>query len=555
MPDPGAERPTPRIIPESGSPAERLWWFRDAREPLPPPPAPWLRWPRREHTLDAIACLSLSTLCFSQARSEMLFRPSWDFYNQIPLRAPSIVAFVLNVGGLAAIGLLGVRCIRRVRRPTWRRLAAGAAAVTLILSLNFVRITHETVSRWTDVIGRPGLLALFALALAASLSRPRRALRVIRGLALVFSPLAVATMAIALWMFFELAAGPEWRWVNPAPLNRPAPSLRRVVWLVFEELDQRITFEARPAGLELPELDRLRRESLYADAARPPAAASELTIPALISGRAVTAVTPLNPNDLQLTFSDGKTAPWSGEPNVFSRARTLGYDTALVGWHLPYPRVLGGALGVAHWRPSVAYEQVRSDTLDGALWNQWASLAPPSNVRRLLSQRVAELTDLAIRTATDDRFALVFLHLPMPQPPGIYDRATEHITAWNFSGAAGGYVDNLALADRVVGDLRHRLDRARLGDRTWIVLSSTRSWSASKQYDGQTDPRVPFLVRPPEGGRTLHVEVVFGTLATHDLVLAILRGSVSDTSDAAAWLSRETRPRRGASSTQRRRIN
>jgi len=38
----------------------------------------------------------------------------------------------------------------------------------------------------------------------------------------------------------------------------------------------------------------------------------------------------------------------------------------------------------------------------------------------------------------------------------------------------------------------------------------------------------------------LHVEVVFGTLATHDLVLAILRGSISDTSDAAAWLSRET---------------
>jgi len=35
------------------------------------------------------------------------------------------------------------------------------------------------------------------------------------------------------------------------------------------------------------------------------------------------------------------------------------------------------------------------------------------------------------------------------------------------------------------------------------------------------------------------VDVVFGTLATHDLLLAILRGSVSDTSDAAAWLSRQ----------------
>src|SRR5262250_1853557 len=162
-PDPGAaERPTPPVSRDSGSAAERLWWFRDAREPLPPPPAPWLRWPRREHTLDAIACLSLSTLCFSQTRSEMLFRPSWDFYNQIPLGAPAIAAFMLNVVGLTAV---------------------GAAAVILLLSLNFARITHETVSRWTDFIGRPGVLALVVLVLAASLSRPQPALRLVRGLA------------------------------------------------------------------------------------------------------------------------------------------------------------------------------------------------------------------------------------------------------------------------------------------------------------------------------------------------------------------------------------
>jgi hypothetical protein len=539
-PDPGAaERPAPRVSPDAGSAAERLWWFRDAREPLPPPPSRWLRWPRREHTVDAIACLSLSTLCFSQARSEMLFRPSWDFYNLIPLRAPALAAFVLNVVGLAAVGVLGVQWIGRVQRPVWRRLIAVAAAAILLVSLNYARITHETVSRWTDFIGRPGMMAVVVLALAAAVSRPQPALRVMRSLAMVISPLAFATIALALWMFLEAAAGPEWRSVDPAPVNRIAPSLRRVVWLVFEELDQRIMFEARPTGLELPELDRLRRESLYADAARPPAGTTEVTMPALITGRPVVAVTPLNPRDLELTFSDGKTAQWSAQPNVFSRARALGYDTALVGWHLPYPRVLGSSLGLAHWRPSVAYEQARGDTFTAALWNQWASLAPPVNLRRLLSQRVAELTSLAIRTATDDRFGLVLLHLPLPQPPGIYDRATEGLTAWNFSGAGGGYFDNLALADRVVGDLRRGLDRARLGDRTWIVVTSTRSWSASKQYDGQVDSRVPFLVRPPEGGRTRHVDVVFGTLAAHDLVLAILRGSVSDTSDAATWLSRQ----------------
>jgi len=69
-------------------------------------------------------------------------------------------------------------------------------------------------------------------------------------------------------------------------------------------------------------------------------------------------------------------------------------------------------------------------------------------------------------------------------------------------------------------------------------VSSTRSWRASKQDAGQIDDRVPFLLRPPDGDRTRHLDVAFSTLATHDLVLAILRGSIADTSDAATWLAR-----------------
>ena len=61
------------------------------------------------------------------------------------------------------------------------------------------------------------------------------------------------------------------------------------------------------------------------------------------------------------------------------------------------------------WRPSVAYEQTRGDTVSQALRNQWGSLVPPAHVRRLLAQRFAELGDLAIRTGTDSRFGLLAL--------------------------------------------------------------------------------------------------------------------------------------------------
>jgi hypothetical protein len=69
-------------------------------------------------------------------------------------------------------------------------------------------------------------------------------------------------------------------------------------------------------------------------------------------------------------------------------------------------------------------------------------------------------------------------------------------------------------------------------------VSADLWWRASKHYDGHVDHRVPFLVRPPDGSRATHVDAAFNTLATHDLVLAILRGSIRDTSDAAGWLAR-----------------
>ena len=537
-PDPAAtQRPDPRSGPSHDAVADLLSWYRDLRRPglIVAPARRWAA--RREHTLDMLACLSLSTLCFSRARGEVLFA-GWGFYNRAPLGAPVLVALLLNIVGLAAVGFLAVRAVRRARGPAWRPVAALGAAAALLIALNYVRITYATVGGWADAIGRPWLLTLTVLVLAVSLAWPQPALRVIRGAALLASPLAILTLAHASWMFLEVAAGPVWRHVDPTPLGRTPPSLRRVVWVVFEELDQRITFEARPPGLELPELDRLRRESLYADAARPPAAATHVSMPALITGRPVVAVAQAGPNDLELTFSDGKVERWSAHPTVFTRARAMGYDTAVIGWLLPYPRILGGSLGVGDWRPSEAHEQARGDTVIQTLWNQWGSLAPPANARRLFSQRAAELGDLAIRTAADSRFGLVLLHLPLPRPPGIYDRTTGRLTAWNVTAAGGGYLDNLALVDRMLAELRRGLQRANLADRTWLVVSSDRWWDASPRYDGQQDHRVPFLVRPPDGGRPAHVDATFSTLATHDLVLTILRGSITDTADAVAWLAR-----------------
>ena len=146
-PEPGSpERPDPPGRPREASLAEKLWWYRNAREPAPPvPPARPRR--RRERTLDALACLAVSALCFSQARSETLFLADRDFYNRIPLGALTLLALLLNLVALAAVGFLGVQVGRRTRQPAWRRLAAVTAAAMLLFALNYARLTHQTLAQ------------------------------------------------------------------------------------------------------------------------------------------------------------------------------------------------------------------------------------------------------------------------------------------------------------------------------------------------------------------------------------------------------------------------
>ena len=507
-----------------------LSWYTTRPPDIPPPPKNRGAAPRR-WIFDSLACLTLAWLMFSEASREALYRPDYDFYSALPLNASTLWALVLNMILVAVAGVLLVYVLRCARRPHWFRFGAMLAAATTIIGLNAVRTTYPALAGWTDALDVRLFVGVGGLIVTAAGVWPRHALRSVRGFAIVLSPLAVLTLVSALWMFLEVARTQPWRRVvPPPPLNATAPSLRRVVWMLFDDLDPRAAFEAQRAGLQLAELERFRSRALYADAARSPARTVEASVPGLVTGRRVVSVVPASADDLELRFADDKPARWSAQPSVFSRARALGYNTALIGWHLPYARIFAGSLHAVHWWPSIAYDRTRATTFGEAFTRQWASLALPVHLRRLYAERLAAAGDLALRTATDGRFGLVLLHLPIPSLPGVYDPVNGRLTAWSFSGAEAEYLGNLELVDRFVGELRRGLERGRLRDRTWIVLSSARSQSPA-------DGRVPFLVQAPDGDAA-HVDHAFEAGVTHDLVISILRGSIADTDDVVRWLAR-----------------
>src|SRR5262249_35143332 len=125
----------------------------------------------------------------------------------------------------------------------------------------------------------------------------------------------------------------------------------RVVWIIFDEWSQAITFGDRPAGLDLPNFDRLRAESFYATAAKTPCGFTLIFIPRLLLGEQADSF-PAGPKSLVVQLESRRApASWSTFPNVFDQARKMGFDTALAGWFHPYGRLLSGSLTRCYWIP------------------------------------------------------------------------------------------------------------------------------------------------------------------------------------------------------------
>src|SRR5207249_971555 len=167
---------------------------------------------------------------------------------------------------------------------------------------------------------------------------------------------------------------------SPASIPRP-PAMSagiqpHIVWIIFDEIDQRIAFSERPGGLQLPELDRIRAESLYATNAFPPGGATYLSLPALFTGLPITEAVPSSPSELSLTLASTNTVVgWSKLPTIFSRARALGVNTALVGWYHPYDRLFGASLNYCSWYAYPMYEPSRAATFQATLLNSfWSTL-------------------------------------------------------------------------------------------------------------------------------------------------------------------------------------
>lgn len=495
---------------------------------------------------DGLVALSLANLCFISAWFTMLYDMDDGYFNRLPVLAPSLLALLVNIFGLAAVIWLVMRVRRRFPNRALRLGLHLAFLALLLIPMDFVRgeILHIPSPQVVAFLKQPVMMVSMLAFLTLVVWKHRFAAKIAGVLVGALSPLAFLTVGKTLLLLLgvihlnQQASGDP---VLPLPMpvsgNHP-----RVLWIIFDCTDYRLAFEQRSSSVRLPEFDRLRNESLFCVNACSPGNCTIVSMPALISGRQMSEIGVANASDLNCTLADTEEkTTWSRLPSVFAEARMLGANTALVGWYHPYDRVLGKGLNYCEWYPFPMVEPARARTFALAMRREIGCIARPFHFHRIYISLCQDSLRESLSLVTNATYGLILLHLPPPHGPGIYLPDKNEFTSWGMREPLG-YFRNLALADFELGKLRRAMETSGEWDNTWLIVSSDHSWGAASSYDGQHDTRVPFIVKPPGKNEAITYSPAINTVLTHDLILAILRSEVASRQDLVPWLDKHGKP-------------
>jgi hypothetical protein len=499
--------------------------------------------PFKQKIKDGLVALSLANLCFANAWFTILYDTDKGYFNKVPIRTSSTLALLANLLWLTATVWVGLRVWRRFRNRLLRFALHLAFLALLLIPVDFIRhqIFHILDFQIVAFFQQPVVIFCSVVLLALVVWQHRRAAKTASVLVVILSPLALSVVVKIMLLLFGVM---HLKQADYEPVLPPPTAVRegqpRVIWIVFDCTDYRVAFENRPAGVRLPEFDRLRGESLFCTNACSPHSSTFSSMPALISGRRFSAVAIANASDLNVRVADtGADTTWQKLPSVFAEARALGANTALVGWYHPYDRILGKGLNYCAWYPFPLFEPARAKTFTAAMRREIGCIPWAWHIRRIYIGVCQDSLRESLSLVTNNVYGLTLLHLPPPHTPGVYLPDKDQFTFWGMSKTVG-YLRNLALADKELGQMRRAMETSGQWDKTWLIVSADHSLGSA--LIDRLDTRVPFIVKPPGANEPLTYSSQFNTIVTHDLILAILRGEIASQRELAPWLDEHGKP-------------
>ena len=377
----------------------------------------------------------------------------------------------------------------------------------------------------------------------------RRLLQVGGALAaalIIFAACSIAQLIwVATWKPAPNQIAAAWEPSQPDP-SQPPHNHPLLVWIVFDELSYDQVFEHRARDLNLPNFDALRAQSTVFTQTQPAGYHTVKIIPSLLTGKIVDGIRYNFHNRLWVHHeSQSGWVPIDGKDTVFGDAQSAGWRTAAVGWYNPYCAIYSDAIQSCYW--------TNQDMFDGYMAPNtplWTNIYAPLQqvVREMKSPARADRdlctfdvrhrynteTDLqqhAFQLIRTDQADFVFLHFAVPHSPNIWSRIQDNYTQYCDSS----YLDNLALADRILGRVVSTLQSSPRWNQTTLIVQGDHGWRidawnwlpAWTQEDdaasrGVFDPRPALLIHQPGQTQPQTIPRPWPIVQIHSVVEQIL---------------------------------
>lgn len=517
--------------------------------------------------------VSIANLSFLYVWSETL-RVASDKYAAYFMDTPPdrefLWALLVDIVVLGAV-IFCLLLLRRSRTRPLRVLADTLLAVICLFALyQCYHSIHESipnnyVASW---ILRIAVVVIVIFAIFAH----KRALAGLRVALLVVSPLFLVLAAHGLSLYYGQSQK-QFMPGHAAGLLPHVTSRNRVIWIIFDELDSKYAFESRPARIQLPHFDALRKTSIFSDKITSPAHDTITSLPSLLLTKRIPDEDhfDLYVRPIKVRFAGCSNAvEFQSQPNVFGRARALGFNTAVSGWYHPYCRDFGRDLstcatttGAQSWltifqqllrsRPFfqkavfLAEWQARALPIVGR--RHWLSPMPDEYVRlrQVLIDKLKSALKHGIPMLENPKLNFLLLHIPAPHPPGVWDIRKHAFT----TDGQPDYIDNLEDADRILGKVRQVLERTGQWDQSTVLVSSDHpyrpySWLVLQVLPHPDEmvrltqlkwqPYIPFFLKMPGQKTGIEYHRSFNSVLSGNLLLAALQDKIRTPAQAVQWL-------------------
>ena len=485
----------------------------------------------------------------------------------------SIVFYPIPIS-IALLWILLTGLLMLVRRPGRARLILWSALMFMLpwvlLKACAILLGWRASYRLSLLVFLIGLTATATLVACWRPSFQRGFDRVQEFTATVLAFFAFSSMLVLGHLFWSAwqarstnAAMPLHRYVASQPNPTPHP---RVIWVILDELSYRQVYEHRFPSLELPTFDRLAAQSTVFTQVVPVGLMTEYAIPSLMSTLPADAMR-ASSDGRQLYLHDPFHDHWQTfDPHqtVFQDAIDRGYSTGVSGWYNPYCRILSPVLDHCFWsnHTPTSGGMSQDQTLLGNTLAPFRTFG--KSLRHFIYRRkrhivpdeiesevhIHDYTDLLTASdamLNDSSADLLFLHLPVPHPYGIYNRHTHQLTT-----GPSTYIDNLALADAYLDHLRSQLEQRGEWNSSIILIMGDHSWRTAPMWvhdtywsteeqdasnGGQFDNRPAYILKLPNQQQAAHIDTPYPAIRTRALLDALMDQRIQSPQDLEDWVA------------------